>query len=50
MASGPLVGGWIFDRYGGYSWLFLASSVLGIAAFAMAFTFPRAPQPQLQPA
>jgi MFS family permease len=50
MASGPLVGGWIFDRYGGYSWLFLASSALGIAAVAMAFAFPRAPQPQLQPA
>jgi MFS family permease len=50
MATGPLAGGWVFDRFGGYSWLFIASAALGIGAAAMAFAFPRPPQPQLQPA
>ena len=43
MSSGPLVGGWIFDQYGAYTWLFLASGALGLGAAAMAVGFPRAP-------
>lgn len=43
-------GGWIFDRFGGYSWLFFASLGLAVGAMAIAFAFPRATQPQLQPA
>lgn len=50
MATGPLAGGWVFDTFGGYSWLFVASGALGLGAAAMAFAFPRPPQPQLQPA
>ena len=48
MSMGPLVGGWIFDTFGGYSWLFFASAALGIGATAIAFTFPRPAQLQLQ--
>jgi MFS family permease len=51
MAAGPVVGGWIFDTYGGYSWLFFASLGLALGAMAIAFSFPRtSTQPQLQPA
>jgi MFS family permease len=51
MSAGPVVGGWIFDTYGGYSWLFFASFGLAVGAMAIAFSFPRtATQPQLQPA
>ncbi len=50
MSAGPVVGGWIFDTYGSYSWLFFASFGLAAGAMAIAFTFPRARQPQLQPA
>jgi len=42
--------GWIFDSFGGYSWLFFASLGLALGAMAIAFAFPRALQPQLQPA
>jgi MFS family permease len=50
MSLGPLIGGWIFDSYGGYSWLFVASFGLALGASAIAFAFPRAPHVQLQPA
>ena len=50
MSLGPLAGGWIYDHFGGYSWMFFASFGLGLAATALAFTFPRAPRMQLQPA
>ena len=51
MSAGPVVGGWIFDTYGGYSWLFFASFGLAVGAMAIAFSFPRTTtQPQLQPA
>jgi MFS family permease len=36
MALGPPVGGWLFDRFGGYGWLYLASSAIGIAAALLA--------------
>ena len=50
MSLGPLIGGWIFDSFGGYSWLFVASFALALGASAIAFAFPRAPHVQLQPA
>ena len=43
MALGPPVGGWLFDRFGGYGWLFVASSAIGVAAAALALTV-RAPR------
>ena len=51
MAFGPLAGGWVFDNFGNYAWLFLGSSAVGLGAVAMALAFP--PQPsrmRLQPA
>jgi hypothetical protein len=41
MALGPSVGGWIFDTYGGYTWLYIGSFVIGLAAAAVALAFPR---------
>lgn len=50
MALGPLIGGWVFDRYGAYGWLYLGSFAVGLGAAAMAMAFPKAelrrePQP-----
>jgi MFS family permease len=36
MALGPVVGGWLFDRFSGYVWLYMASSGIGVAAVAIA--------------
>jgi MFS family permease len=38
MALGPPVGGWLFDRLGGYGWLYIASSAIVIAPALMAMT------------
>jgi MFS family permease len=43
MALGPLVGGWLYDRYGSYAWLYLGSLGVGLAAAAIAVMFPRGP-------
>lgn len=43
MSLGPLIGGRIYDEFGSYSWMFVASSALGAGAVLMAFGFPRAP-------
>ena len=40
MALGPLAGGWIFDRFGEYAWLYIGSFALGVGAVAIAFAFP----------
>jgi MFS family permease len=42
MALGPWAGGWLYDNFGGYFWLFLGSFGIGLAAVAIAVTF-RAP-------
>lgn len=42
MAFGPLGGGWLYDTYGTYHWLYIASAGVGIAAAAMALAFPPA--------
>ena len=44
MALGSWSGGFIFDAFGGYAWLFIASSAIGVGAIAIATTFrpPRA--------
>ena len=44
MAIGPWVGGFIFDHLGGYGWLYVASSAIGLGAAAIAFLF-RPPTP-----
>jgi MFS family permease len=53
MALGPLLGGWIFDTFGSYGWLYIGSFAMGIGAAAIALTFPPLPSaqlPRLQPA
>jgi MFS family permease len=40
MALGPVVGGWVFDTYHDYRWLYLGSTAIALAAAAMAVTFP----------
>jgi MFS family permease len=39
MATGPVVGGLIFDRLGNYGWLYLGSGAIGLGAFLIALTF-----------
>jgi MFS family permease len=40
MAFGPLGGGWLYDTFGTYHWLYIASAAIGLAAAAMALAFP----------
>ena len=42
MAFGPVGGGWLYDTFGGYHWLYIASAAIGLAAAAMALAFPPA--------
>ncbi|WP_404400252.1 MFS transporter [Pelagibacterium halotolerans] len=41
MAFGPVGGGWLYDTFGTYHWLYIASAAVGIGAAAMALAFPR---------
>jgi MFS family permease len=41
MALGPLAGGWLYDHFGSYAWLYLGSLAVGVGAAAIALTFPR---------
>ncbi|WP_283194113.1 MFS transporter [Rhizobium sp. AN80A] len=43
MAFGPLIGGWIFDSFANYSWLFIGSALVGLGAAAIALAFPPLP-------
>ena len=43
MAIGPLAGGFIFDTFGGYMWLYIGAMSIGFGAVAVALFFP--PQP-----
>jgi MFS family permease len=40
MAFGPVGGGWLYDTFGTYHWLYIASAAIGIAAAALALAFP----------
>lgn len=40
MALGPVIGGWVFDTYHGYRWLYMGSAVLALSAAAVAVAFP----------
>ncbi len=42
MALGPAAGGWIFDTFQGYGYLYIASFGIGLAAVAIALAFPPA--------
>jgi MFS family permease len=54
MATGPLTGGLIYDGFGSYGWLYVASWALGLGAFLAALTFrpfpPDVPKDQPVPA
>lgn len=39
MATGPLLGGWIFDTTGSYRWLYITSFGMGLGAVLIAMTF-----------
>jgi MFS family permease len=39
MALGPLAGGWIFDTFASYGWLYLGSFGMGLGAVAIMLTF-----------
>ena len=51
MATGPLAGGLIYDRFASYGWLYIGAWGIGIGAFLIALTFkPYAVQPTPEPA
>jgi MFS family permease len=45
MALGPLAGGWVFDTFSAYRWLYVGSFAIGMAAVAVALSFPSAKRP-----
>jgi MFS family permease len=44
MAFGPWLGGWVYDTFGGYAWLYIGSFAIGVGAVAIALAFPRPAQ------
>ncbi len=50
MATGPVAGGLIYDKFASYSWLFIISFGLGIGAFLIALTFKPFPKKSAVPA
>jgi MFS family permease len=52
MALGPIAGGWVFDSFGAYHWMFIGSFLVGLGAVAIALAFPPLPSRQqgLKPA
>ena len=53
MALGPWAGGWVFDTFHGYGWLYIGSFGIGLGAVAVALTFKPIPRPAplaMQPA
>ena len=43
MALGPWVGGWVFDTFRSYHWMYLSSFALALCAVGMALLFPPRP-------
>ena len=50
MSFGPLAGGWVFDAFSSYNWLFIGSGLVGIGAVAIALAFPPLRPARLLPA
>ena len=52
MALGPALGGWIYDHFHAYTWMYLGSLAVGLGAGAIALALPRvrAPVPVALPA
>jgi MFS family permease len=45
MAIGPLAGGWVFDTFNGYGWLYIGSFGIGLGAMAIALSFKPVARP-----
>ena len=43
MAIGPVGGGWIYDTFGSYGWLYIGSALLAFGAVAISLAFPPLP-------
>jgi predicted MFS family arabinose efflux permease len=41
MSIGPVAGGWVFDTYDNYAWLYIASAGVAVGAVLLATTFPK---------
>jgi MFS family permease len=46
MALGPVAGGWVFDTFHDYAWLYLASAAVAVGAVLLALMFPKPTSPQ----
>ena len=40
MSIGPVAGGWVFDTFSNYAWLYIASAAVAVGAVLLAMTFP----------
>jgi MFS family permease len=49
MALGPVAGGWVFDNFNNYAWLYIASAAVAVGAVLLASLFPKS-QAQAVPA
>ena len=45
MALGPALGGWIYDHFHAYTWMYLGSLAVGLGAGAIALALPRGRAP-----
>jgi MFS family permease len=50
MATGPVVGGLIYDSFGSYAWLYIGSWAVGLGAFFIILTFRPFPKLEAEPA
>jgi MFS family permease len=41
MALGPVAGGWVFDHFHNYAWLYIASASVAVGAVLLALIFPK---------
>src|SRR3954447_1961043 len=49
MASGPLAGGFIFDTFAAYTWLYVGSWAIGVGAFLISMMFQPRQKARLEP-
>ena len=41
MSIGPVMGGWVFDHFGNYAWLYIGSAAVAVGAVLLALLFPK---------
>ena len=41
MSFGPVAGGWVFDHFGTYAWLYIGSAAVAVGAAMLALLFPK---------